>query len=440
MTAVGGLADRLRRDAALRTETAQAMHATMAELYPFCRSITGDGVRRTLDVLGQQVPLQVHEVPSGTPVFDWEVPPEWNVRDAFIADAGGRRVVDFRRSSLHLVSYSVPVDTELTLDELRPHLHSLPKQPDLVPYRTSYYTRDWGFCLSQRSLDALPDGRYRVVVDTTLLPGSLTYAECVLPGETADELVLSTHVCHPSLASDNLSGLVVATQLIRQLAQVPHRLAIRLILAPGTIGSLTWLAGHSEVLSRIRHGLVLTGLGGPGGLVYKRTRSGDSAVDAAATLVLRDRPGSELRDYSPYGYDERQYNAIGFGLPFGRLSRTPHGEFPEYHTSGDDLDFVTPHSLGDALSTVLDVVDVLDGDRRVRNRFPFGEPQLGRRGLYPSMGGPSATEQTMAMLWLLSMADGTASLVDVAERAGQPFAAIREAAARLEAAGVVAPA
>ncbi len=436
---VAALADAYRTDEALRADVGTDMHLLVTRLFPICRSITGDGVRQTLSVVGELLPLDVHEVPSGTPVFDWEVPPEWNVRDAYVADAAGRRVVDFRASSLHLVSYSVPVRTRLALDELRGHLHTLPDQPDLIPYRTSYYARDWGFCLSQRQLDALAPGDYDVVVDTSLESGSLTYAECVLPGETSDEIVVSTHVCHPSLATDNLSGIAVAAWLGRLLRDVPRRHTVRLLFVPGTIGSLAWLSEHADVLPRIRHGLVVTGLGGPGGLVYKCTRRGRRPVDRAARHVLENHRSRDVREFSPYGYDERQYNSPGFDLPFGRLSRTPHGEFPEYHTSADNVDFVRPELLAEALGAVLDLLDVLEGNRAYRNLFPYGEPQLGRRGLYPTVGGPGAADDVMAMLWLLSLSDGTVSLLEVAERSGMAFPALRRAADRLLAAGVVAP-
>src|SRR5688572_9248170 len=325
------------------------MRDRMERLYPVCRSITGDGVRRTLDVIGETLPLERRAVPSGTQVHDWTINDEWNVRDAWVADATGRRVVDFRAHNLHLVSYSVPVRATMTLAELRPHLHTLPDHPDWIPYRTTYYHRTWGFCLSQRQLDAMAsageDERYEVVVDTILGPGELTWGELVVPGESADEVLVSAHVCHPSLANDNLSGISVAAELAATLAARPRRRwTYRFLFAPGTIGSITWLAQNPERIPSIRHGLVLTGLGGPGPLVYKRTRHGDRPVDRAAAHVVTRR-GGEVRDYSPYGYDERQYNALGFDLAVGRLTRTPHGEYPEYHTSADDLGFVTDEQL-----------------------------------------------------------------------------------------------
>jgi aminopeptidase-like protein len=414
------------------------MRLRMERLYPLCRSLTGDGVRETLAILGETVPLRVQSVPSGAKVFDWTVPDEWNVRGAWIADASGRRVVDFAEHNLHLVSYSVPVQARLTLDELRPHLHTLPDHPDWIPYRTSYYHRDWGFCLSARQLAQLADGTYDVVVDTTLEPGELLYGELLLPGETEEEVLITSHLCHPSLVNDNLSGLAVVTELAALLGARRTRYSYRFLFAPGTIGSLTWLSRNPDVLPRIRHGVVVTGLGGGGPLVWKRTRHGSRPVDLAASHVVR-RHGGEVRAYSPYGYDERQFNAVGFDLPVGRLTRTPHGEYPEYHTSADDLDFVADEELAEALDALLQVVDVLEGDAAYLNLSPYGEPQLGARGLYPTTGGRSASDAVMAMLWTLGYADGETSLLQVADLAGLDFAQVRRAADDLLAAGLLAP-
>jgi aminopeptidase-like protein len=419
-------------------ELGDAMHSAMRRLYPICRSISGDGVRATLDVLAESLNLERRGVPSGTQAFDWTVNDEWNVRDAYIADRQGRRVVDFRKHNLHLVSYSVPVRATMTLSELRPHLHTLPDRPDWIPYRTTYYNRDWGFCLSERQLQAMDEGPYDVVVDTTLAPGELTYGELVLPGESTDEVMISAHVCHPSLANDNLAGIAVATEVARTLQALgSRRYTYRFLFAPGTIGSLTWLSRNADVLPRLRHGLVLTGLGGPGHLVYKRSRRGGRDIDRAAAHVVSRRDG-EVRDYSPYGYDERQFNAIGFDLPFGRLTRTPHGEYPEYHTSADDLSFVKPPELAESYLAVLEILDVLEHDERYRNLSPYGEPQLGKRGIYPTTGGRPATDAVMAMLWVLAYSDGSTSLLDIASVAGTDFTSLRRAAGTLEAAGLLA--
>jgi aminopeptidase-like protein len=409
----------------------------LERLYPLCRSLTGDGVRRTLAILAESVPLTVHAVPSGTPAFDWTLPPEWNARAAWIADAEtGERLVDLADHTLHLVSYSTPFHGRISRAELEPHLHSLPEHPDWIPYRTSYYHRDWGFCLTQRQRDALGDGLFDVLVDTTLAPGELVYGELFVPGTSTDEVLISSHVCHPSLVNDNLSGLSVAVELAQRLAEREHRLTYRFLFAPGTVGSLTWLSRNAEVLPRLRHVLVLTGLGGGGPLTYKRTRHGDRPLDRAAMHVVGRREGRVV-DYSPYGYDERQFNALGFDLSAGRLTRTPHGEYPEYHTSADDLGFVTDAELRESLTAIEEILEVLEEDRTLRNLAPYGEPQLGRYGLYPTTGGRSADDAVMAMLWLLACSDGATPVLAIAERAGLPFGVLRRAADDLEKAGLL---
>jgi aminopeptidase-like protein len=417
----------------------EELYKLVAELYPICRSITGDGVRRTLEAVDREVGLVVHEVPTGTAVLDWTVPREWNVRDAWVAGADGRRVIDFRASNLHLLGYSVPVRATMPLAELKRHLFTIPEHPDWIPYRTSYYAERWGFCASQRLVDSLPEGDYEVCVDATLADGHLTYGEHVVPGETDEEVLVTCHVCHPSLANDNLSGIAVATRLARLLGQGRPRYTHRFLFIPGTIGSITWLARNEDRVGRIRHGLVLACLGDPGRLTYKRSRRGDTEVDRAVAHVLASsgRP-HELQDFTPYGYDERQFCSPGFDLPVGCLSRTPYARYPEYHTSADDLDLVRPEHLQDSLEACWEVLQVLDGNRRYLNLKPKGEPQLGRRGLYGSIGGRSdAEERQMAMLWVLNLSDGDHSLLDVAGRAGLPFALVAEVAGTLEDAGLL---
>ncbi|NUT12448.1 MAG: DUF4910 domain-containing protein, partial [Nonomuraea sp.] len=415
--------------------TGAEMHDLVRRLYPLCRSITGDGLRRTLEIIGESVPLEITEVPTGTKVLDWTIPREWTIRDAYIKDPDGRKVVDFRESNLHVVGYSAPVEATLSLEELRGHLHTLPDQPDLVPYRTSYYAETWGFCLSQNTLDGLADGPYEVRIDSTLADGHLTYGEHVIPGSSSEEVLISCHVCHPSLANDNLAGVAVAVALAQRLTDPWY--TYRFIFAPGTIGAITWLALNRERTDRIRHGLTLACAGDAGTITYKRSRRGDAEIDQVFAHVLKDRPHT-LLDFSPYGYDERQYCSPGFNLPVGSLTRTPYGSYPEYHTSADNPDFVRPEAMEDTLETLWSAVRVLEGNRRYQNLSPYGEPQLGARGLYGSLGGRSDTKQAqLAMLWVLNLSDGLHSLLDIAERSHLPFAAVADAAHALRNAGLL---
>jgi len=408
-------------------------HNLIAELFPICRSITGDGFRKTLNILGRHIAMTIHEVPSGTRVYDWTVPKEWNIRDAFIKDRKGEKIVDFRRSNLHVVSYSLPVRAILPLAELKKHLHTLPEQPDLVPYKTAYYSEDWGFCLSHRQFLGLEEGDYEVVIDSTLEDGSLTYGESYLNGATEDEILVSVHACHPSLANDNLSGVGLATMLARHLGSVERRFSYRFLFIPGTIGAITWLCLNEGKVGKIKAGLVVAGAGDGGDVTYQRSRRGDAEIDRAAAHVLgrAARPG-RLLDFRPYGYDERQYCSPGFDLPVGRFSRTPFGEYPEYHTSGDDMAFVSAGALADSFRKILAILELLEGNRTYRNVNPKGEPQLGRRGLYAA-----EDEMNLATLWVLNLSDGGKSLLDIAERAALPFETVREAARSLEKAGLL---
>jgi len=410
-----------------------AMHGFAAELFPICRSLTGDGVRETLARIAERIPLEVSEVPTGTRVLDWTVPREWNIRGAWIRGPAGDTVLDFADSNLHVVGYSVPVHATLDRAELAARVHTLPDHPDWIPYRTSYYEETWGFCMEHRRFEALPEGDYEVRIDSTLQDGSLTYGECVLPGSTGQEVLVSCHVCHPSLANDNLSGIAAATWLAARLAAREHRYTYRFLFVPGTIGSIAWLARNEERVGAVRHGLVLAGVGDGGSINYKRSRRGDAAIDRAVEHVLAHRESpSAIRDFTPYGYDERQYGSPGFDLPVGCLMRTPWGEYPQYHTSADDLDFLQPEGLTDTLETLLAVVDVLEGNRAYRNLSPKGEPQLGRRGLYDAVGGRvDRRSATLALLWVLNQSDGGHDLLAIAGRAGMEFELVRWAADRL---------
>jgi aminopeptidase-like protein len=412
-----------------------------AELYPICRSITGNGVRQSLGILARHIDIATTEVASGTQVFDWTIPREWNIDGAYIENARGERVLDFCNSSLHVLNYSAPVRAVLPLEELKKHIFTLPQQPDLIPYRTSYYEERWGFCMSHNALEALPAGDYTAVIDSRLEDGSLTYGEHVVTGSSADEVLLSAHICHPSLANDNCSGLALLTLLAQELGRRTTRLTYRFVFAPGTIGAIAWLARNEERTRHIKHGLVLSCVGDAGGPTYKKSRRGDALIDRAMAHVLKHAaPSAVIEDFSPYGYDERQYCSPGFNLPVGSLQRSKYGAFPEYHTSADNLDLIAPEHLAQSYRLIVSALDILERDRVLVNTSPKCEPALGKRGLYATVGGDkTAAETNMAMLWVLNLADGGHSLLDIAERSGLTFAAIDAAAARLEASRLLAP-
>ena len=409
------------------------------ELYPICRSITGDGVRETLRIIGQRISLEMREVPSGTKVFDWTVPLEWNVTDAYVMNGAGQRVIDFQSHNLHLMGYSVPVRKKMSLEELRPHLFSLPAYPEWIPYRTSYYKENWGFCIRHADFERLSDGEYDVVIDSTLHSGSLTYGEFYLPGEVSDEILVSCHVCHPSLCNDNLSGIAVAVKLAETLAARSRRYSYRFLFIPGTIGSITWLAQNEQKVSRIRHGLVLTGVGDAGNVTYKKSRQGNTEIDRAMMHILKHSGETHaIIDFSPYGYDERQYCSPGFNLPVGCFMRTPHSQYPEYHSSADNLSLIRPKSLAQSYTHCLTVFELLEGNRVYVNQNPRCEPQLGRRGLYRAIAGQQEYQsRELALLWVLNMSDGRHALLDIAGRADLPFGQIQSAAEALVEVGLL---
>jgi len=419
--------------------SAQEMYELMHRLYPICRSITGNGLRETLRIIQEYIPLTMHEVPTGTRVFDWTVPKEWNISDAYVKNSKGERVIDFKGSNLHVVGYSVPVHTRMPLSELKEHLHTLPGHPDWIPYRTTYYNENWGFCLTHNKFLELQEDTYEVYIDSTLKEGHLTYGEYYIKGRGPEEILLSCHVCHPSLCNDNVSGLVLTALLGRALSTLSLRYSYRILFIPGTIGSITWLSLNEACVSNIKHGLVVTCVGDPGIPTYKRSRIGNAEIDRAVEHVLK-HSGSSYRvvDFSPYGYDERQYCSPGFNLPVGCLQRTPHGEYPEYHTSADNCDFVRPAHLKDSFMNYLSVLHVLENNKSYINTNPKCEPQLGKRGLYSATGGKSHTVAgQMALLWVLNLSDGLHTLLDVAERSYLQFQLIIDAADALKECGLL---
>lgn len=420
-------------------EIGHALHDFATRLYPIPRSITGDGVRKSLVLIQSRIPLQINEVSSGTQVFDWVIPKEWNIRDAYIKGPNGEKVADFQKSSLYVLNYSTPVHATLSLSELKPHLFTAPEHPDWIPYRTSYYQEQWGFCMSHNEMLTLPDGDYEVKIDSTLEDGYLTYGEYYLPGQVSDEVLVSCHICHPALANDNLSGVSVATFLAEHLTRRERRYSYRFLFIPGTVGAIAWLARNQPLAGNIRHGLVLTCLGDSGGFHYKRSRRGDAEIDRVAAHVLHHwNEPAEMLDFSPYGYDERQYCSPGFNLPVGVLMRSVWGSFPEYHTSADNLNFIHPSRLASSLHVCTSMIDVLEKNRCYYNQSPYCEPQLGRRGLYRSTGGTGIGAETNARLWVLNLSDGDHSLLDIAERSGLPFSLISDAADVLREGGLLA--
>lgn len=406
------------------------VYQLISELYPICRSITGNGVRETLGILQQHIPLEIHEVPSGTAVFDWTVPKEWNIQDAYVKNSKGEKIIDFNKSNLHVLNYSVPVKKKLPLTELKEHLFTLPDYPDWIPYRTSYYRENWGFCISYNQFKDLQEDVYEVFIDSMLEDGNLTYGEFYIPGEMPEEILLSSHVCHPSLCNDNLSGVALTTFLAKYLKGLSPKYSYRFLFIPGTIGSITWLSRNEENVAKIKHGLVLACLGDSGGFTYKKSRRGAAEIDRAVAHLLKSSGDDhEVQEFIPFGYDERQFCSPGFNLPVGCFMRTPHGRYPEYHTSADNLDFVRPEQLGESFSKILSLLHILENNVKYLNQNPKCEPQLGKRGLYQMIGGQQDTRmRELALLWVLNLSDGNNSLLDIAERSSLQFEVIKDAA------------
>ena len=414
------------------------MHDLAARLFPICRSITGPGTRETLRILQEYLPLQIHEVPSGTQVFDWTVPKEWTIREAYLEDAAGNRVVDFRRNNLHVVGYSVPVDQQMPLSELSEHLYSLPNQPDAIPYVTSYYQERWGFCVSQRERAKLKEGTYHAFIDSDLKDGALSYGECVIRGESEKEVLLSTYVCHPSMANNELSGPVVAAFIARWLQSAPRHYTYRIILIPETIGSIAYLSRNLKDLKRAMVvGFNLSCIGDERAISYVGSRYGNTLADKVARHVL----SSMSPDYISYsfldrGSDERQYCSPGVDLPLVTLCRSKYGAYPEYHTSLDNLDLVTPNGLAGGYEMVRRCLDAVEHNRRYKVSC-YCEPQLGRRGLYPTISTKNSSATVQVMMDLIAYADGTNDLIDIANRIGVPVWELFEIVSRLEAADVI---
>jgi aminopeptidase-like protein len=413
----------------------------LQRLFPICRSITGEGLRTTLKIISEHVPLDMTEMPSGMEVFDWQIPNEWNIKDAFIKNSDGERVVDFQKSNLHVVNYSVPVNRRMTLEDLRPHLHTLPSQPKAIPYLTTYYKEDWGFCLTHEEYESLPGGEYEVILDSSLEPGSLTFGEVVLPGETDREVLFSTYCCHPSMANNELSGPVMVTLLYKYLAGLEkRRYTYRFYYGSETVGALAYLSLRGQhLMQKLDAGFVVTCCGDAGNFTYKQVRDSDNVLDKAVEHALKHSNAEfSVLPFFPTGSDERQYCSPGFNLPVGSLMRSMYGTYPEYHTSLDNLDFVSSASLLETLKLYINCIYTLEHNRVYKNLKPFGEPKLDKYGLYHFLGGQKEQrDYTKQLRYILNYSDTNHDLVDIANMLSQPIWECEDAVNDLTHAGLV---
>ena len=418
----------------------QTMFELMQKLFPICRSITGNGVRKTLKILSEHIPLEIHEIKTGTKIFDWNVPMEWNIKDAYIKSNKGEKIIDFKNSNLHVLGYSIPIKKNLKLNELKKHLYTIPEQPDDIPYKTSYYNKQWGFCLSHKQFLKLNDESYEVCIDSELKNGNLTYGEYFIKGKSTKEILFSSYVCHPSICNDALSGVVMNVLLAKTLLKHQNELnySYRFLFVPETVGAITWLSINEEKTKNISHGLVLTCVGDNGNFTYKKTRDGDSEIDKAVLKILKKSEQKfHVKDFFPTGSDERQFCSPGFNLPVGSLMRTMYGEFKEYHTSADNLSFVNIESLQGSFDKFVEIIKELENnfgnfqetktlsyektssnDIKFLNLNPKCEPQLGKRGLYHKIGGPKSgvKPDIKGILWLLNLSDGNHTLSEISKR------------------------
>jgi len=392
-------------------------------LWPITRSLTGNGNRKTLKILSEIVDMEIHEVPSGTACLDWTVPPEWNINEAWIKDENGIKIVDFAINNLHILGYSIPIHTTLSLNDLKEHLYTLTDYPDVIPYLTSYYKERWGFCISHNQLLNLKEGNYEVNINSVLdYNGSLTYGEAVLQGELDKEILISTYICHPSLANNELSGPLVSAFIYRELEKIKDRkFTYRFLFLPETIGAIVYLSKFGQRLKeKLVAGYVITCVGDRGDFTYKRSRTGNSISDRAAELILKQTEITYLiKDFFPGGSDERQYCSPGFNLPVGSLMRTMYGFYKEYHTSADNKDFISFEALQNSVFKYLEIFKLIELNGHYLNKFPYGEPQLGKRGLYPSLGSQKKKELFIdALMWFLNYSDGKHDLIEIIDKSG----------------------
>jgi len=396
-------------------------------LWPITRSLTGNGNRETLKILSELVDLKVTEIPCGTQCFDWTVPPEWNINEAWIKNSKGEKIVDFSKNNIHILGYSEPYLGNLDFDNLKPHLYTLPEQPGLIPYLTSYYKRRWGFCISHNQFLELDENdKYDIFIDSSLNEnGAMTIGEAVIKGKSEKEVLFSTYICHPSLASNELSGPLVSAFIYRKLKEQKElKYTYRFIFVPETIGSIHSLSVNGEKWKKNLHaGFVITCIGDNGKFTYKKSRRGNSLPDRAAEAILKQTETEfNIVDFFPGGSDERQYCSPGFNLPVGSLMRTMYGKYPEYHTSADDKNFISFEAMEKAVLKYLEIVEVLERNEKYINKMPFCEPQLGKRGLYPTLGSQKRPEDFVtAMMWVLNLTDGTNDLISISEKSKIPM-------------------
>ena len=432
------------------------IYELMEELFPITRSITGDGVRKSLKILQNLINLKIHEIPTGFKVFDWTVPEEWNIDDAYIMNSKKEKIVDFNKSNIHVLQYSQSIKKKITLDELKKHIFTLPDQPNSIPYVTSFYNKNWGFCMTHNEFLKLDEDDYFINIVSEHKNGSLTYGEFLIEGDSKEEILISTYVCHPSLCNDNLSGTVLTAFLAQYLSKVKMHYSIRFLFIPETIGAITWLALNENKIHNIVHGLVVTCVGDSGISTYKKSRDGNNIIDKVVEEVLIESGNPyKIMEFWPSGSDERQYCSPGFNLPVGSLMRTPYDMFDEYHTSEDNLSFMNKECLADSLLKYLLVIEKLEknftdikpkknilekkiskqNDPVYENLCPKCEPQLGKRKIYEGIGGvkkQNLLKQKKAIQWILNLSDGTNSLRDIQKRSGLEYEILLEMAELLK--------
>jgi aminopeptidase-like protein len=418
------------------------LYELMEELFPICRSITGDGVRDTLKILKKKIKLKIIEIPTGTKVFDWKIPLEWNIHDAYVKDSKGNRIIDFKKSNIHILNYSIAINKKISKEELKKHLHTLPEKPNSIPYVTSYYKKQWGFCTTHNHLKSIKDNFYDVKIDSTLKKGSLTYGEFLIKGKISDEILISTYVCHPSLCNDNLSGIVISAKIAEILSKTKTYFSYRFIFIPETIGAIAWISKNENSLSKVKNCLVITCAGDDGKFTYKKTKFGNATIDEIVTDVFKKSTKNiKIKKFFPYGSDERQFSSPGINIPTGVFMRTQYYEFEQYHTADDNLQFVKNSALNESLSMVLEIISEFELRKQIKEKVnkkrvsksedvfmninPKCEPQLGKRKIYRETAKrrlvgkmKSQDLSEMAIFWILNFSDGNHSLNDICKKSG----------------------